>query len=133
MEKCILNCTKSASDEIVTLKQIKIGKLIAVSHKRNDGKHKLFNGIELLTVHDACFKSYMHESNINLAKKRKFEDLSEVELLSTKPVSGIKAEFDYVKLCVICGDEAETIYEEKFQKIRPCILGNFFILFLVKF
>ena len=61
MDKCILNCNKSANDAVRTVQQKCLETIITSSCERNDGIHEHLNGVLSLQVHEACYKSYVRQ------------------------------------------------------------------------
>lgn len=75
-------CEKTISDDAVTVGPEAIQTLINSSKKREDGKHELLSGRDLIAVHRNCRKNYTRPSNIKAAKKKKRNEEASTSKLS---------------------------------------------------
>lgn len=57
--------------KIELLKDKAIQTTISTSLKREDNKHLSFNSVENVKVPDKCYKSYIHETNIEATTKKR--------------------------------------------------------------
>lgn len=126
MEKCVLNCHKHPNDLTRVIQQKSLETVIIASRERDDGIHECLTGVLTLQVHEACYKSYIRQSNINAAKKRKASGISENEdeFLPGTSAARSKTGFNFAMQCVICCELAGDDYISKSRKKGRFSLGN---------
>lgn len=115
MEKCFV-CDKNilTTEANRVLKSQSIATVTAASVKRNDDKHAELTDVESIKVHTSCYKSYVSESNIAAAKKRKLS--SGDSIVTPSRTNKAKVDFNFSELCVICGTNAGSAYYAKNQR-----------------
>lgn len=100
-----------------------IQSVITASLSRDDEKHKILTSVDNIKAHDACYKSYVSQSNISAAKKRKRSE----ENANIPSSSKQRVFFNYEELCIICGEKTGDEYLAK-RKYGALPLGNVHII-----
>lgn len=114
---CFICGGQLGNGETVTVKDKGFNSLRAYSERRKDGKFKELTGLNALTVHVACRKTYTRAQSVEADLKR-----SEVVAESTPSTSSLVSlrskvpEFEFAKKCLFCAQDIPSDYLKKENK-----------------
>lgn len=119
-ERCFI-CEESLSDrEVTVVKKRGVATLLASSIKRRKPEHQLLlGGVEEITVHSACQRSYNNEKLISASARREHD----ARATTPKSTRSGKPPFDFNNRCFLCEEEVTEEYRQIQAKL-PCERRN---------
>ncbi len=105
VEVCFICDLNLSEGDTVVVKKKGVETLKKCSLKRkNPSDQRFFKGLEQVTVHRACQKSYINEKMIDAALRRQDHSSNQqADVFSS--TRGQTGRFDFSKQCFLCGEE----------------------------
>lgn len=109
-DKCFI-CDQLLSDDDVVEVRRGLQTLKNASVSRGDGNIEYLNTVNSVNVHSNCRRNYTNNLSIAAHKRRQEEPST-----SISPRKKRISAFDFKKLCLFCGEEANEVIERKKEK-----------------